>query len=226
MKKINLKVRAVIFDMDGVITNTMPDHFRAWKNTLGHYGVHVNHLDIYCREGQPGTNSVQEIFSEKHKPYTPKLVQEILRKKEELFKKIAKRRFIPGARSFIRYLHQSHFQLALVTGTSRSEVHRILPGYLYRLFDGIITGNDVKKGKPDPEPYLLALKRLKIRPQEAVVIENAPFGIRSAKAAGLKCLAVATSLPKEHLNGADHIFPDLKIFRRKCKFIVSGHHKR
>ena len=213
--------------MDGVITNSMPDHFRAWKKVLANEGVHVSHFDIYCREGQRGINSIEELFAEKKKPYTLQKARELLQKKEHLFKKIVKRRFIPGTRSFLKFLHNDQYRLALVTGTSRHELHQVLPDHLYDLFDVVVTGNDVQNGKPHPEPYLRAIRKLKIKPSEAVVVENAPFGIRSAKAAGLTCLAIATSLTKKHLGEADHVFTGIDELRRKINFTsVNGHASR
>jgi beta-phosphoglucomutase len=106
-----------------------------------------------------------------------------------------------------------------VTGTSRHEVHRILPEPIYNLFDGVVTGNDVRRGKPHPEPYLLALKKVQLRPEEAMVIENAPFGIRSAKSAGLVCIALETSLPRRYLAKADFIFSSFRELRKKLSLV-------
>ena len=219
MRKI-LKVKAVIFDMDGVITNTMPDHFRAWKHILGGCGIHVSHLDVYKREGQRGISSVFEIFKEHNQKCDKKTAEWILRKKERFFKKNARRRFIPGSRRLLKGLHRRGFKLALVTGTSRHELHRILPDYLYNLFDVIVTGTDVRRGKPHPEPYRKALKELTVRPGEAVVIENAPFGIQSAQKAKIRCFAVQTSLPAGHIKQADRCFVSIKDLRRKVKFAL------
>jgi beta-phosphoglucomutase len=80
-----------------------------------------------------------------------------------------------------------------------------MPESLLRTFDAIVTGNDVTQGKPHPEPFLRALKILKVPAGEAVVIENAPFGIRAAKEAGLFCIALETSLPRRYLSQADAI---------------------
>lgn len=216
MKKI--QVKAVIFDMDGVITNTMPDHFRSWRIIFQRYGISVTHLDVYSREGQKGMMSVKEIFAKHHKPLTHKKALEILAAKETLFKKMVKRRFIVGARSFLYFLYRKNIKLALVTGTSRHELHRILPGHLYNLFSVTVTGTDVKRGKPHPEPFLKALKLLKLRSQEAVVIENAPFGIQAAQKAGLRCLALASSLPKKFLREADAVFSSVKEISKNIKF--------
>jgi len=218
MSKICFNVKSVIFDMDGVITNTMPDHYRSWKTVLGKEGLHVTYEDIYKREGQPGISSIRELSKEYQINIDGKKAAQILRKKENLFKKIVKTRFITGARNFLKHLHRNDMQLALVTGTSRHELIRILPGSYQDLFSVIVTGNDVKHGKPHPEPYLRSLKDLNIKPSEAVVIENAPFGIRSAKQAGIKCLALETSLSKKYLSEADAIFSSIKELQLNVLF--------
>lgn len=204
--RIVFNVRAVIFDMDGVITNTMAYHMKAWREVLARYGVVVSENDIYKREGQKGINSIEEIFGDYNKPFDLKLGKKILLEKEELFKKIVKKRFIVGSRGFLKRLKRDGFKLALVTGTARHEVHKILPEYIFDLFDVVVCGCDVQNGKPHPEPYLTALKKLKLSSKQAVVIENAPFGIQSSKAAGIPCLALETSLPKEFLGKADAVF--------------------
>ncbi len=217
-----IKVKAVIFDMDGVITNTMPDHFRAWKNILAKEGVPVTHNDIYSREGQRGLTSIYEIFHHYKKSVMREKAHELLGKKERLFNRIVKEtRFIHGTRQFIRDLDRRHFKLGLVTGTSRHELQRILPSDLYQRFDAIVTGTDVKNGKPHPEPYRRSMKMLKVKPLEAIAIENAPFGIRSAKAAGLRCLALETSLSRQYLKGASAVFKTVKKLRANIKFILS-----
>jgi beta-phosphoglucomutase len=213
-----LDIRAVIFDMDGVITDTMPYHFRAWKDVFAGEGIKVSHEDIYCREGQKGIDSVREIFSEYGKEFSEDYARHLLKIKEKHFKEIFKRRFIPGARQFLRRLSYQEFKLALVTGTSRHEAVKLLPDYIFKLFDVTVCGCEVQNGKPHPEPYLTALQKLSIPAAKAVVIENAPFGIRSAKAAGLSCLAVATSLPKPYLKQADKIFDSFKTLTAQVHF--------
>jgi len=213
-----MKVKAIIFDMDGVITNTMPDHYKAWNAVFAQEGFHLSHLEVYSREGQPGNISVKEFFATKKIPFEQDKARWILQNKERLFERIVRRRFIPGSRRFLRSLRRKGFQLALVTGTSRHEVHRILPEHIFGLFSVIITGSDVKKGKPHPEPFLKALQKLKCGSHEAVVIENAPFGIQSAKSAGLRCLALETSLPKRYLKKADAVFASIKELQKKVKF--------
>ncbi len=204
--------------MDGVITDTMPYHFEVWQKIFLDQGIKVTHEDIYSREGQKGIESIKEIFLEHQKVFDPALAHQILALKEELFKKTFKRRFIIGSRSLLRSLSVKKFKLALVTGTSRHEAKRLLPKDLFELFDVTVCGCDVANGKPHPEPYLKAIKALDLDPLDAVVIENAPFGIRSAKSAGLRCMAVATSLPASYLRQADHVFSSVKDLSKRVIF--------
>ena len=94
-----------------------------------------------------------------------------------------------------------------------AELHqRQLDGVL-DLFEVIVTGNQVSRGKPDPESYRLAAARLGIGPSECLVVENAPLGIQAARAAGMGCVALETGLPAEQLAGAERVFPDVKALR-------------
>jgi len=219
MNKTTWLVRAVIFDMDGVITHTMPQHFRAWHKILKAAGLSVNRHDIYKREGQRGITSVQEIFSEKGRTISPAQARRLLRQKENLFRKNVSRKFIRGARRFIKSLKRQGIPLGLVTGTSRKEMHKILPEYLLNKFDVIITGDDTSRGKPHPDPYRRILKQMRIPADRTTVIENAPLGICSAKSAGCRCLALTTSLAKKYLNEADRVFDSFQTLNRYLRFI-------
>ncbi|MGE5197141.1 MAG: HAD family hydrolase [Deltaproteobacteria bacterium] len=217
-RKIKLNFKAVIFDMDGVITNTMPYHFDAWLETFKKSGIRVNCYDVYEREGQDGSTSVREIFQKYGRRYDPAEARRILAYKEKLFKRIVKIKFIKGSRPFIRMLKKRKFRLALVTGTSRHEMQKILPRSLRGSFEAIITGDEVKKGKPDPGSFLKALRMLKIQAKDAFVLENAPFGIEAAKKAGLFCVALETSLPKKYLSRADRIFGSYEKLKEALNF--------
>src|SRR5438046_3381164 len=118
---MQLHLSTLIFDLDGVITDTMPYHYRAWRSIFASRGISVTHEDVYKREGQKGIDSLRELFAEKipHKPASKALYSSLLEKKERLFKQIFKRKFIAGSRKFIKKHHTQGFKLALVTGTSR-----------------------------------------------------------------------------------------------------------
>jgi len=216
------RLKAAIFDMDGVITNTMPDHYRAWSRVFHEAGIPLTREEIYLREGQQGARSLREIFSVKGKSCSKRQLRKMLDDKEAMFKRIVKVRFIPGARQWIKALHRHGVRLALVTGTSRHEMQRILPKSLREMFDVIITGNDVRHGKPDPEPYRKAVRKLGISAREGIVVENAPLGIQSATAAGLACYAISTSLPRRYLHGAKKVFPTIKALRAHVAFFSNG----
>src|SRR3989338_7792873 len=98
------KVESLIFDMDGVITDTMRYHYRAWKEVFVRYGVRVSREDIYKREGQKGIDSVREIFFEHGRRHSDDLGHQVLKEKEKLFKEIFRSRFIPGSRSLLKGL--------------------------------------------------------------------------------------------------------------------------
>jgi beta-phosphoglucomutase len=217
--QIRLRVKAVIFDMDGVITNTMPYHFDAWMETLKKAGIKVNCYDVYKREGQPGLSTLKELSKERGIKLSLKEIKKILLDKELLFKKIVKTRFIKGSRAYLRGLKKRKFLLALVTGTSRHEAQKIMHKELFSLFDVSVTGDEVKHGKPHPEPFLRALKALDILPKEAIVIENAPLGVQSAKKAGLFCVALETSLPKKYLKQADLICKSFAQLNKSLRLI-------
>jgi beta-phosphoglucomutase len=202
--------------MDGVITNTMPYHFDAWLEIFKTAGIKVNCYDVYKREGQDGLSSIKEIFKEHSIKFNLKAAKDLLRRKETLFKKTVKIKFIKGSCPFIKRLKRRKLRLGLVTGTSRQEMEKILPPAIRRLFEIIVTGDEVWKSKPHPEPFLKAVKMLKLDRKEVIVVENAPFGIRSAKKAGLYCIALETSLPRKYLTGADII---LSSFRELASFL-------
>lgn len=221
MKSLFFRPQAVIFDMDGVITDTMGFHYKAWKKALVAYGIKVGHCDIYLREGQKGLDTALEMMQERNIDFSDDKAREILKLKEDIFKQISHPKLMRGAPELLADLKKEGYKMALVTGTARREVSHILPSKLLKLFDFTLTGNEVKAGKPDPEPYNRALEVLKLQPREAVVIENAPFGITSAKGAGIYCIAVCTYLEAKYLQDADLILKNLK---EVDKVLLKAHH--
>jgi len=217
--KAKLKYAAVIFDMDGVITNTMPYHFKAWAEVFRLKGIKVNRYDVYSREGKDGFSSVKEIYGKYQRNFSVKEARLLLKKKEGFFKQCVKVSFVRGSRSFLRKLKKQGTRLALVTGTSRHEAEKILHKGLMGIFDASVTGDEVRRSKPHPEPFLKALKLLKVPARQAIVIENAPLGIASAKKAGLACVALETSLPAKYLREADYIFKSFSELEIAMRFI-------
>lgn len=209
MKSIPSNINAVIFDLDGVIVDTMPFHAKAWQDTFRKFGIKVTKKEIYLREGEKWDKTFYDIVKLHGYKLTREMKDEVFKHRENVFKNIMKIRLFKDAPALIRCFKKKGYKLAVVTGTPRKEVKRILPKTLYRLFDVIVPSDEVKHGKPHPEPFLRALKKLKVKAKDAIVIENAPNGIRSAKKAGIRVIAVQTSLSKHYLKAADLVIGSL-----------------
>jgi beta-phosphoglucomutase len=194
---------AVLFDMDGVITDSMPWHHFCWNEVLERRGIHLSKEELYKREGEKGFTTIQNIFMDKGKAITEAEAAELLKEKEVLFHLKARIQLFGGIEEFIFRLADSGVCVGLVTGTSMGELIKLLPPELIEVFKTIVTGDRVSNGKPHPEPYLKALNEIGEDIESVAVIENAPLGIKSAKAAGVFTIAVQTSLGEEYLREAD-----------------------
>ncbi len=209
-KRFPSSPKAVIFDMDGVIVDSMPYHFLAWYEALRPLGIRVTCFDIYMREGERWEKSLGDFLKQGGLAPAKKLLHKIFRRRQRIFRAYFKRLIFSGAEEFLKCLNQGGYLLGLVTGTPLAEVKRILPQRIRSAFDIIVTGDRVKNGKPHPEPYVKAAQGLMVKPAECIVVENAPLGVESAKRAGMFCVALATSLPQEYLKRADMVVQRLE----------------
>lgn len=202
--------KLVMFDMDGVLFDTMPRHARAWKvafeEEAGHYEPESTY---YLHEGRNGKGTVETVLG------SSVGWERIYRRKSEIFASLPEGGLIPGAGHVARLIKQKGLASIVVTGsaqmTSLGRIEREYPG-LFRM-EWAVTGNDVTKGKPDPEPYLLGLRNAGVEAEDALVIENAPIGVRSGHAAACIVAAVNTGpLPDEVLleAGADYLFHNME----------------
>jgi beta-phosphoglucomutase len=204
---------AFLFDMDGVITDSMPNHVEAWRQIFEKSGIRVSRREILLREGERGMVTLEALFAAKGRTLSETEMAGLLAEKEDTFRSLPCSPMFPGAADLVRELFLRGKKLALVTGTSMAEAEANIPPDLFRCFHTVVSGDLVCWGKPDPEPYLRAINALRVLPRDALVIENAPYGIQSAREAGICCVAVATSLPEEELQGADRIVKDLRELR-------------
>ena len=206
MKNKLKKFKAVLFDMDGIIVDSMPYHFISWFEALYEYGVRVSPVDIFGMEGAKWDKVIRYTFKRDGLKLTEKTAQKIFINRQKLFAKYFKRYIFPDIIKTIKLLKNQGFLLGIVTGSSLAEAKKMLPKNIYNLFDTKVAGDMVKRGKPYPDSYLLAAKQLNLPPKECIVIENAPYGIKAAKAAKMYCIAIATSLSKKYLNQADKVY--------------------
>lgn len=211
------KPQAIIFDMDGVIVDSMPYHFLAWYEALRPYGVRVSCFDVYSKEGEKWSKTLKDLLLQSGIKPTNKLLDEIFTRRQRIFRRLFQSFIFNGAEELLVFLKKEGYFLGLVTGSPLKEVNTILPPKVKSKFGVIVAGDQVKKGKPDPEPYLKAASLFGLKPKECLVIENAPLGIKSAKRAGMLCIAVTTSLPKEYLKEADLIVDKLQDISRFIK---------
>jgi HAD superfamily hydrolase (TIGR01509 family) len=220
---MNKKFKAVFFDMDGVIVDSMPYHFISWFEALRKYNVRVTPADIFGMEGAKWDKVIRFAFKRESKPLDEKTVRKIFLNRQALFAKYFKRYIFDAITDIIKLVKKCGLPAGLVTGSSLDEAKKMLPAEIYSLFDVKVAGDMVKKGKPFPDSYLLAAKKLSVNPRRCLVIENAPYGIKAAKAAGMYCIVIATSLSKEYLSGADKIY---KTHRRLLEALTPKPHRR
>jgi len=174
-------MKAILFDFDGVVIKSMEDHFQGWRKALAEYGIDMNPEELYVLEGQ----GVEEVASQLVRKFNIPAEERktIIQKKRFYFDQVKKVELYPNDRERVMLALQEYG--------------------IDTYFHAIITSDDVLHTKPSPEPYINASEFLGIEPAHCIVVENAPLGILSAKAAGMKCIAVTTTLPPAFLKKAD-----------------------
>jgi beta-phosphoglucomutase len=203
-------VQGVIFDLDGVL-NSMPTHFQAWKAAFAKIaGLEITERDVYMLEGMRGIELVEKIFEQKNF-FNRSLARKIHDEKSRIFKGIRSSEPFEGVREIIDDIRCSK---AVVSGSTWDDVETILEEVFRKdRFDVIITADDIKKGKPDPAAFLEVLAQMKVRPADAVVVENAPLGVRAANSAGIVCYVALNNTPlaRSDFKG---IIPEDRVFER------------
>ncbi|WP_406659977.1 HAD family phosphatase [Methanolobus sp. ZRKC3] len=200
-------ISSLIFDMDGVLLDSMPYHADAWVQVSGEWGVQVTHNDIYEIEGANHILGLQWLFQRAGKELEPEYYEAILDRKIEIFSKIADVRPFEGILECLGRL-KGKFNLSVVTGSERSTVESLLNEFFPDVFDVVVCGDDVEHGKPFPDPYLKAVELLGVTVDECIVIENAPMGVEAAKGAGIFCVGVPTYVSPDKLSKADVVLTD------------------
>ncbi len=179
--QINLK--AVLFDMDGVLFDSMKNHATAWHEAMKQYGMELSREEAYMHEGRTGAATVN-IVSQREHGYEAEEeeVKRIYQTKSDIFNSLPKAKRMPGAYEVLVKIKQAGLIPMVVTGSGQLSLLDKLNHHFPDIFkrELMVTAFDVKYGKPNPEPYLMALEKAGIQPNEAIVIENAPLGVRPA----------------------------------------------
>ncbi|MCU0645010.1 MAG: HAD family phosphatase [bacterium] len=205
-----MTIKAVLFDFDGVIANTLTYHVQAWQQVFTDHGAIILPEDVCMLEGQLAEDIGRQLAVQKGLALDEKMLQEMVQRKRAIYNQITQAMVYPASRKLIELLKKNAIRIALVTGAIRQNIEPVTGKEFLTNFDAIITGNDVANTKPHPEPYLTAAQKLSVQPNECLVIENAPLGIRAAKLAGMYCVALKTTIKDEtQLQEADMIFEDI-----------------
>lgn len=216
-------LKAVCFDMDGVLYDSMSHHAEAWAKASADFGLGLTRHDVFMQEGRTGFSTI-DIFTRKNwgRPTNDEEVDRIYARKCEYFNALPEAKPMPGALTLLEQIKAEGLQIVLVTGSAQhsllERLNRDYPDIFHS--DLMVTGFDVTYGKPDPEPYLMAMHKAAVSPDETMVVENAPLGVRSAVAAGAYTVACNTGpLPDQVLSdeGAAIVLPSLQALSDQWK---------
>jgi len=210
-------IKAVLFDMDGVLYDSMKYHAKSWYDTMTQEGIHTTPKEFYLHEGRVGSSTIDIIIQrEWGRPATDEEKKRIYAKKSGLFSQYNQGDIIPYAYDMLKAVKATGLDCILVTGSGQptllNKLEDNFPGFFQK--DKMITAFDVKEGKPNPEPYYKGLvKGGNLRPNQAIVIENAPIGIESAVSAGIFTIAINTGPLDDSIlwdAGANMVLPSME----------------
>ena len=203
-------MRAVLFDFDGTLANTMEDNYRAWQLVFHAGGADIGREEYFLLEGMK-LSEVARTLCEKHGVVLSNY-DDFIRQKEAYYLEHHSFSFYPDVERYIGDLVASGTPLAIVTAGLYDRIARSVPAGFLSQFKAVITGEKTERNKPFPDPYLKAAEEVGVPISECIVVENAPLGIQSAKSAGAFCIAITSTLGRGVLSEADVIishFSDL-----------------
>jgi HAD superfamily hydrolase (TIGR01509 family) len=242
MKTANVeRKKGIIFDMDGVLVDAMPFHCKAIQTAAKQeVNIDIAQRDVYLLEGMPGEEMVKELL--RHKRYTGKIEQlsdddsdkldsiahRIHERKKKVFQQINASAPINGARELV---YNIGCKKALVSGAAKQEVDSIINNYFGKdIFDVVVSGEDLEEGKPSPDPFRTALTKMGLTESEAIVVENAPLGVKAANNAKIRCIVTLNNTPLnlsdfEDLIEQESIFQNtssaISLLREYCQNVIS-----
>jgi len=194
----------VLFDWDGVVIDSSELHEQSWELLAAEIGKPLPPGHFKAGFGKKNQEIIPTILAWTQDPEQVRLIGE---RKEDLYRALVREKgvhILPGARELLAALREAGIPRAIGSSTPRSNLDAIFASTgLDQFFDAVVSGDDVKNGKPAPDVFLLAAGRLSLTPDQCVVLEDAHVGIEAAHRAGMKVVAVATTHPIEELSAAD-----------------------
>lgn len=206
-------ITALVFDFDGLLADSEPLQIQAWEEFLARYDAVLDAGLLDEMFGLRVRDSSRLVQERLRLPLTP---DQVMAERDDIFLELVATTLplMDGARELIRDLTRfSDLRLALATSGHRRYIDSALPVTgLNEAFEIVVTGDDVERGKPDPEIYSTAARRLGVSASACLALEDAPHGIRSAKAAGMLCLAIPNEMTRSipGLDAADAVLPSLR----------------
>ena len=213
--------------MDGVLYDSMGNHAVAWVQSMQKFGIHMTADDAYATEGARGVDTIRYMVQQQqHREISEAESQVMYDEKTRIFHSMPEAPIMPGILSLMEQIDAAGISIGVVTGSGqRPLIQRILRDFgKYVSPEHIVTAYDVKRGKPNPDPYLMGLEKVGgLLPSEAIVVENAPLGIRAGVAAGIYTIGVNTGpLPDQVLldAGANILFPNMIALSKAWKDVL------
>ena len=183
--------RAVLWDMDGTLIDSEEFHWISWRNTLADEGITITREQFLASFGQRNDSIIPRWLGA---AATPERIERISKAKEELYRQLVRRDGIsplPGVANWIHRLHKEGWLQAIASAAPRANIDAVLEGLsATHIFQGIVSADDVHRGKPDPEVFLTAASRVGVSPDRCIVVEDAVAGVQGARSAGMKSIGV------------------------------------
>ena len=211
--------KAVLFDMDGVLYDSMPNHAIAWQQSMAKFGINMTAEDAYATEGARGVDTIRMMVKQQQgRDIDETEAQLMYDEKTRCFHALPETRIMPGVKELMAQIKTCGLTVGVVTGSGqRPLINRLLNDFSEFIDEqNITTAYDIRRGKPNPDPYLAGLKKAgQLKPWQAIVVENAPLGVQAGVAAQIFTVAVNTGpLPDKTLldAGANLLFTKMTDF--------------
>ena len=226
--KTGVSPKVVLFDMDGVLYDSMPNHGVAWQRAMKEFGIHFTLEDSYATEGARGVDTIRKYAkAQLDKELSEEEAQQMYDVKAHYFHEMPEAKVFDGVIDLMQKIKASGLKIGIVTGSAQlpliERVTRDFGEFVSK--NQITTAYDVKRGKPNPDPYLMGLKKAgNYLPEEGIVVENAPLGVHAGVAAGCYTVAINSGpLPDATLldEGANILFPTIREFADKWELLLS-----
>ena len=221
--------KVVLFDMDGVLYDSMPNHGIAWQRAMKEFGIHFTVEDSYATEGARGVDTIRKYAkAQLGKELTEEEAQKMYDLKAHYFHEMPEAKIFDGVTDLMKKIKDSRLKIGIVTGSAqRPLIERVTHDFGdFVSREQITTAFDVKRGKPNPDPYLMGLKKSgNYAPSEGIVVENAPLGVRAGVAAGCYTVAINSGPLADSVlinEGTNILFPTIREFADNWEEVLNN----